>query len=555
MTNSRSDVQRQFELLYHRISQIKHEFESCSNYDSSGNNTESEYDTDDGLEIDFKENTSFNTEERNDKKTGRRSNNKTQSDEKEIDESTNGLSETSHGSDSEKDIDDTSSAGGKSQTAIDDKLDETPNVTKPDTADRDSHCEGIRNLSNFRDFSQTKSDFLSVEDEFPSRQSNFTFEIPNANEQALNLASVRQNKTNYISDLIVQKCKHRTDVLNSKYAAFWTFNIRPRRPLHAKFPGQGVNIDKDEHIEGFTASVSDIDTNSSLEPLDARDIQTPTEYNDHHGGIDSDEENLNFISVEGGFISFTVKSDCDSLSTDSESELDFLHFEDGRVRFDVKSTGYSNTDFAYTYFEYSSEDDIFLSDETIGIEALFDDHLADECEDSLDGLEKLFDESLHSDNNKVSKTPGSLLKEAEIEAVEVTESIETPAEKENDAISDVPILSPSQPSPNPCEARIEYSFAGVVLLNALPRLLTSSLVSSFFSTPTLSFAFYKPVSLRSSSWLTASDFANLSFSSHELPFKKFYGLTFPDSESHLETLSTKSTSSKESSLESVCESW
>ena len=551
MTNTRGDVQRQFELLYARISHIKHAFESCPSYDSSSNDTGSEYDTDDALDANLiTEKTSSDTIENTDKEVlGLEQ----PQDAEHVNGELTGLSETSLETESDKDI------GGNSGVESSNTTENISSVI-PDAKEK-CYCEydteDRENLSDSSDLSVTETDSTSDDEDIVSVKLDTTHEIQNANEQNLNLMHVPQTETTNDSSLASEKENHRNADQTSAYTSFWKINIKPRRPLHEKsIPAMKVG-------EGEYVIETGMVDGGLIEPLEPSSIQSPGVDNAQDRDDKSHQNDLNFINIEEGFVSFTVKSDIDCLSTDSESELEFLDFEDGLVRFDVKSMGFS-ADFAFTYLEYSSDDDAFPNDETFGIETLFNkewidsyletdnvlDHRSDESEESsLDGLANLFEESLLSglsDNSGISKTPESHLKEIEFEAVEENETTEILAEDEDDVF----LISESQPAPNRSEARIECSFAGVVLLNALPKLLTSSLMSSFFSSPSLSFAFYKPVLLRGTSWLSTNDFSKLSFSSQELPFNKFYGIT----EAHFDTLSTKSTTSTESSLKSICES-
>ena len=542
MTNSRSDVQRQFELLFDRISQVKHAFESCPSYDSSSNDTGSEYDTDDALETNITEETSPGTNENTDRQAPGQE--QPQGIERKNDELTwlpetaqemengeynkeNGFVELYHSAESEK-------------------------ADIPDERERyfeHGANEDTVGLCDFPALSETGTDLKAADKLNLNHPLHITHEIPNTNEHTPHSAYVSQIETHDESK--IQEAFGEENYRNAEKMVgctyFWRSNIKPRRPLHENSVPPTLTTEEyeydyftNENDNGLTESVNSIITQSQS-----------TEHDNDIGDISDEVNNFNFISIEGGLVSFTVKSDWDCESMDTENEHNILHFEDGFVSFDVKYTGSSNA-FASTCLEYSSDYDIFSDDEPIGIDALFDNELADsysetdklsvESEDSLDGLANLFDESAISDENEDSRTPELDHEETEYEDDQESESSEIHAKE----------FSGSPPSPSHSEARIECSFAGVVLLNALPRLLTSSLVSSFFSTPSLSFAFYKPVVIRGSSWLSASDLSKLSFSSQELPFNKVYGLTFPEAaESNFDTLST---TSKESSLESVCES-
>ena len=555
MTNTRGDVQRQFELLYDRISHIKHAFESCTNYDSSSNDTGSEYDTDDALDTNLITQKTYS--DRIEKTDKAALGLEQPHDAEHVNGELTGLSETSLEAESGKDI------GGNNGVESSNTA-ENISAVIPD-AKETCYCE-----YDTEDWENCDSPHLSVTETdstfddagIVSGNLDTTHEIQNANEQKLSLTHVWQTETTNDSSLASEKENHRNADQTIACTSFWKINIKPRRPLHEKYipamkVGEGEYVIETGMVDG-----------GLIEQLEPSNIQSPGVDNVEDRDDKSHQNELNFINIVEGVVSFNVKSDCDCASTDSESELEFLEFVDGLVRFDVKSAGF-NTDLAFTYFEYSSDDDVFSNDETFGIETLFNmelinsysetdsilEHRSDETEESsLYGLANLFEEGLLSDNNDMSITLESHPKDTEFEAVKENKTTEILAEEEDDSVTGVSLISETQPAPNRSEARIECSFAGVVLLNALPKLLTSSLMSRFFSSPSLSFAFYKPGVLRGTSWLSTTDYSKLSFSSQELPFNKFYGLTLPGTGTHFDTLSTKSTTSTESSLKSICES-
>lgn len=554
MRNSRDDVKRQFELLYQRISQLKEEFECCPSYDSSGNSTESEYDMNELIGNDILEK-GLAAEVQN---QGDAANNTLSDDKREKLIISDGMA-------SERDSN-------------------VSTVTHDSTndADHENKTDDNKNLKVHKK-DCNESERSDLRDDITISKTELTSEKQKVNGHTINCAEQNEITNGCTANSSIESIERQTGSTNKipLCSTLFKFNIKPRRPLHEN-SSKGQDMDEtysvSKHIEEARGEpVFKEDSDNSFESLDASTNFFSIEDYSQTDMLEETGEEMKFIRLEDGYISFTVASEDyvtsrsdysdDNSDSDSGSEVQFLHFEDGFVRFDVKFASNGINNLKVNYFENTSGDDIFLEDETVGIAALFNSELTDSNSESntlydysentgaeyLDGLLQLFQENAEFDTD--IKTSEETDNENETKSVEDDDASSSSVGTECTSLSDMPdALVDQHHHMEPSIRRIEYSFAGVVLLNTLPRLLTSSLVSSLFSSPSFSFAFYKPMNQRSACCLSSSDLAKLTFSSQDLPFKKICEMNFPERESHFETLSTKSTSSKGSSLESVCES-
>ena len=611
MKNSKHDVQREFELLYERISEIKLHLEASLIYDSSGQTSECESCPDDEL---LSSDTSSEITKPDDKASTHTSQTEepvgkysTDNEFKYLDTVENLEGKYAVAVSSSKQQQDPNSC--KDSISFNTKVLDTNTV---ELNDKDQASEN--KIYDNKDTSHQGHDMLKVTDDtddtivnlrckeidasFP--ETDMKAEIQNTNKHRTDQEHLnkydkhrRPDKESYINQ---KRFKRDASGHNPTWTRSFMFNIRPRRRLHeSNFAGSKEDIDtycpndarclrEDTETETIIKDMGPEVTDNLLASMTVDEIiETDADDNKCLSSQDSHEtENFNYLTVEGEFISFCTKS-LDSYSDSSSDEtfstafeptLQFLDFRDGLVTFSIKSEDY-NVDLAKPYSEYSDSEayeDVFSDDGTYGIESLFNttgmdsdnitvelneepENLADE---SLEAIAQLYDQDNYSDREVQDR-------KRKVDASEETESVtggngivgskildEVALVNHEDGHTLDQHLS-ARKTPNHMEQKsqtIQCQFAGVVLLNALPRIVTSSLFSNLFSNPTYSFTFYQPIPLRNWSRLSSSDFAKLSFSSQELPFKNLAELTCRDVGSHFETLST---SSKESSLESVCE--
>ena len=610
MKNGKEEIQRQFELLYHKITRLKEEFESSSSYDSSGHNTDSESSSDYELHFEKVNNetatkdsalihyeNSLKNSVHSEEKSNFNSTNDESFNSTELQEETDADSESSSNNQAPRDVVANASIEQHpfSTTSIYVRLGDSE-VKENDQENKiHVHDHDYKDICHEHESSKTENaDTDTVEAE---SEENITTDqkdvnrMENPGSAVQNMFESTPHQTNspgiatYESDtskidahtkeLIAPKCSTKHYLHKTR---LFMFNIQPRRRLHQLTAIRneeteelcyGESTKNENPTEPVTEdSVHDKPDIASVLAIATENLTSKTSGTTDisHTAESTVASAFNFISVEDGLISFRVQSDnyCpdvsnindDTSSIFSETDLDFLDVQDGYITFKAISKAYN----ANTLLSFTDDEDIFSDEETYSIEALFNgenliEDTVENDDEYLEGLPQMFDNKSTDKNNEGHNQDDlKITYQAETNAAAVCDAmssgseLEAPVKKESDI---------SAANFNQTELRsrsTEYSFAGVMLLNALPSVLTSSILS-VFSNPAFGFTFYKPVPLKRCSGLTSSDFAKVSFSSQELPFKNLTGLPFGDSDSQFETLSTCSTSSKGSSrTESVCES-
>ena len=584
MKNSSKDIQEQFELLYRKICQIKEDLQAPLIYDSSGQNSEYEscsdddehhlfYDSTELPELSKQNNTAQHVSQ-DVKDTGTSETtpiNETVSPKTSINLEENSCSPL---------VDEFNKNDSISFTVS--TVDQSSVPLESSSCDIDNNAE-----SSHLKIAQHNSEDISDTNTRRSIGESLNLEFQNSQTTLTN-----SNEANCVYDSSCFNAKQdqqRANAFISKQS--WTgsciFNIKPRRRLH-EYTFVETRDEKDiacainDGAKPYDVIRTSTKSMELAQTMVITDCVTKMDVGDlinAHRQDSFEKEQLKYLSFESGYISFRdtlhddwsdsaslVRSD-ENVSTPLE-ELQYLEFQGGIVSFCTKSEAFDPVALGKTY---SDDDDTLSEDGTYGFESLFDEQNATidnstyafdyKLDENLDGISGLFNQPIlktETENpNENTNIHQSNLGETQCKT-EKTLSSGTNLLNENEHVMQVDEhLADLKPSENikanemvEKTENTQYHFAGVVLLNALPSLLTSSLFPNMFSSPSYRNTFFQTFPLRSWSHLSSSDFAKISFSSRELPFKSLSYLTCSDSKSHFETVST---SSKESSLESVCE--
>ena len=584
MKNSRNDIQEQFELLYRNICQIKEDLQAPLIYDSSGQNSEYESCSDDDEHHLFYDSTELPELSKQ--------NNTAQHVSQDVKDT--GTSETTQ-------INETISPKTSinleenSCSPLVDELNQNDSISFTVSA-VDQSSEPLESsscdINNNAESSHLKIAQHNSEDTSDTNTRRSIGESLNLEFQNSQTTLTNRNEANCVYDSSCFNAKQdqqRANAFISKqsWTRSCTFNIKPRRRLH-EYTFVEIRDEKDiacainDGAKPYDVILTSTKSLELAQTMVITDCVTKTDVGDlinAHRQDSFEKEQLKYLSFESGYISFrdtlhddwsdsasSVRSD-ENVSTPLE-ELQYLEFQGGIVSFCTKSEAFDPVALGNIY---SDDDDTLSEDGTYGFESLFDEQNATidnstyefdyKLDENLDGISRLFHQPIlktETENpNENANIHQSNLEETQCKT-EKTLSYETNLLNENEHVMQVDEhLADLKPSENikanemvEKTENTQYHFSGVVLLNALPSLLTSSLFPNMFSTPSYRNTFFQTFPLRSLSHLSSSDFAKISFSSQELPFKNISYLTCSDPKSHFETVST---SSKESSLESVCE--
>ena len=584
MKNSRNDIQEQFELLYRKICQIKEDLQAPLIYDSSGQNSEYEpcsdddehhifYDSIELPELSKQNNTAQHvSQDVNDTGTSETTPiNETVSPKTSINLEENSCSPLVDEFNQNDSISFTvSTVLQSSEPLVNSSCDKNNNAES-------SHLKvAPHNSEDTSDTNTRCSIGESLNLEFQNSQTTLT----------------NRNEANCVYDSSCFNAKQdqqRASAFISKHS--WTrsciFNIKPRRRLH-EYTFVEIRDEKDitcainKGAKTYDVTLTSTNSMEVAQTMVITDCVTKTDVDDLINAHPQDffeKEQLKYLSFEGGYISFrdtshddrsdsasSVRSD-ENVSTPLE-ELQYLEFRGGIVSFSTNSEAFDPDALGNAY---SDDDDIISEDGIYGFESLFDEHDANidnntyefdfRLDENLEGITELFTQSVDITDTENANENKNMHPSDSVELkweTEKTISLGTNSLNENEHVMQADKIPADLKQSGNIKANemvektenTQYHFAGVVLLNALPSILTSSLFPNMFSTPSYRNTFFQTFPLRSWSHLSSSDFAKISFSSQELPFKNLSYLTCSDSKSHFETVST---SSKGSSLESVCE--
>ena len=584
MKNSSKDIQEQFELLYRNICQIKEDLQAPLIYDSSGQNSEYESCSDDDEHHLFYDSTELPELSKQ--------NNTAQHVSQYVKDT--GTSEITPINETVSPKTSINLEENSCSPLVDvfnqnDSISFTISTVDQSSEPLESSSCDINNNAKSRHLkiAQHNSEDTSDTDTRRSIGESLNLEFQNSQTTLTN-----RNKANCVYDSSCFNAKQdqqRANAFISKQS--WTrsciFNIKPRRRLH-EYTFVDSRDEKDiacainEGAKPYDVIRTSTKSLELAQTMVITDCVTKTDVGDLINAHPQDSfktEQLKYLSFESGYISFRDTShddwsDSASLISSDENvstpleELQYLKFQGGIVSFCTKSDAFDPDALGNSY---SDDDDIMSEDGTYGFEKLFDEHDANidnntyefdyRLDENLEGITELFTQSVDITDTENANENKNMHPSDSVELkweTEKTISLGTDSLNENEHVMQADkIPADLKQSVNMKANEIvektentQYHFAGVVLLNALPSLLTSSLFPNMFSTPSYRNSLFQTFPLRSWSHLSSSDFAKISFSSQELPIKNISYITCSDPKSHFETVST---SSKESSLESVCE--
>ena len=586
MKNSRNDIQEQFELLYRNICQIKEDLQAPLSYESSGQNSEYESCSDDDEHHVFYDSTEFNLPELS------KQNNTAQDVSQDV--KATGTSETTPINEAVPpktsiNLEENSCSILVEELHQNDSISFTVSTVDQSLVPLESSSCDINNTaeSSHLKVAQHNSEDIADTNTRRSIGESLNFEFQNSQTILTN-----RNEANCVHDISCFNAKQnqqRANTFISKHS--WTrsciFNIKPRRRLH-EYTFVKIRDEKNiacainDGAKPYDGILTSTDSMKLAQTMVITDCVTKTDVDDPinaHQQNSFEKEQLKYLSFESGYISFrdtshddwsdsasSVRSD-ETVSTSLE-ELQYLEFRGGIVSFSTNSEAFDPDALGNAY---SDDDDIISEDGTYGFEALFDEHDANidnttdefdyKWDENLEGITELFTQAIVITDTENANENRNMHPSDSVEIKCETEkaiSLGTSSLYENEHVMQADKIPADLKQSGNMKANemvektenTQYHYAGVVLLNALPNLLTSSLFPNMFSTPSYRSTFFQTFPLRSWSHLSSNDFAKISFSSQELPFKNLSYITCSDPKSHFETVST---SSKESSLESVCE--